>query len=55
MAVMLRARVIVLVTTGRFAASVPTYATELMLANPLQVVLIDHTVLDSYRYVVFDR
>ena len=55
MAVMLRAHVIVLVTTGRFAASVPTYATELMLANPLQVVLIDHTVLICTAYVVFDR
>jgi hypothetical protein len=49
MAVLLRAHVIVLVTTGRFAKSVETYARELMDSQPLQVVLIDGKVLTRYR------
>jgi len=49
MAVLLRAHVIVLVTTGRFADTVGGHARELMDSQPLQVVLIDRKVLDRYR------
>lgn len=48
MAVILRAHVIVLVTTSRFSATVRTYAKELMDSNYLQVVLVDGDVLNSY-------
>jgi transcriptional regulator with XRE-family HTH domain len=49
MAVMLRAHVIVLVTTGRFASSVQTYAREVMETQPLQVILIDKKIIASYQ------
>jgi hypothetical protein len=49
MAVLLRAHVIVMVTTGRFAGSVATYAKELMDTQHFQVILIDKTVLAKYR------
>lgn len=49
MAVMLRAHVIVLVTTGGFASSVQTYARELMDTQHLQVVLIDRKTIRSYQ------
>jgi Restriction endonuclease len=49
MAVLLRAHVIVMVTTGRFAGSVQRYAKELMDTQPFQVILIDSEVLDRYR------
>lgn len=49
MAVMLRAHVIVLVTTGGFASSVQTYARELMDTQHLQVVLIDRTTIRAYQ------
>jgi Restriction endonuclease len=49
MAVLLRAQVIVMVTTGRFTGTVKTYARELMEAENLQVILIDQDVLHRYR------
>jgi hypothetical protein len=49
MAVLLRAHVIVMVTTGRFASSVETYARELMDTQNLQVVLVDKKVLARYK------
>jgi hypothetical protein len=49
MAVLLRAHVIVMVTTGSFAGSVVTYAKELMDTQHFQVVLIDKAVLAKYR------
>jgi len=49
MAVLLRAHVVVLVTTGRFADTVRAHARELMDIHPLQVVLIDREVLARYR------
>jgi hypothetical protein len=49
MAVMLRAHVIVLVTTGRFAASVEAYGRELMDTQYLQVILIDRSTINAYQ------
>jgi hypothetical protein len=49
MAVLLRAHVIVIVTTGRFAGSVQTYAKEMMDTQHFQVILIDKEVLAKYR------
>jgi hypothetical protein len=49
MAVLLRAHVIVMVTTGRFAGTVVTYAKELMDTQHLEVILIDKNVLAKYR------
>jgi len=49
MAIMLRAHVIVLVTTGKFASSVQRYATELMDTQHLQVVLVGNETLKKYR------
>lgn len=49
MAVLLRAHVVVLVTTGRFAQSVITYANEIADTQHLQVVLIDKDTLARYR------
>lgn len=49
MAVMLRAHVIVLVTTGAFASSVQPYARELMETQHLQVILIDRRTITAYR------
>ena len=49
MAVMLRAHVAVMVTTGRFASSVETYARELMDTHPLQVILIDGQLIEIYK------
>lgn len=48
MAVILRAHVIVLVTTSRFSGAVRTYAKELMDSNYMQVVLVDRDVLREY-------
>lgn len=49
MAVMLKAHVIVLVTTGSFAGSVAAFASQLMADGHLQVVLVDGEVLNDYR------
>jgi hemerythrin superfamily protein len=49
MAVLLRAHVVVLVTTGRFAQSVVTYANEIADTQNLQVVLIDKDAITRYR------
>jgi hypothetical protein len=49
MAVLLRAHVIVMVTTGRFAGSVVTYAKELMETQHFQVILVDKEALATYR------
>jgi hypothetical protein len=49
MAVLLRAHVIVLVTTGRFSHSVRTYRKELMDTQHFQVVLIDKAMLARYK------
>lgn len=49
MAVLLRAHVVVIVTTGSFSPAVDTYARELATTTALQVVLVDATVLASYR------
>jgi restriction endonuclease len=49
MAVLLRAHVVVLVTTGRFAQSVVTYANEIADTQHLQVILIDKDTLARYR------
>src|SRR5207248_1337258 len=49
MAVLLRAHVIVLVTTGRFTDTVRTYARDIMDLEPLQIILIDADVLAKYR------
>lgn len=49
MATMLNGHVVVMVTTGRFASSVQTYAEEVMRTTPLQVVLVDGSALRKYR------
>ena len=49
MAVLLKAHVIVLVTTGTFASSVVEYAQGLAEGTPLQSVLVDKDVLKAYR------
>lgn len=49
MATMLNGHVVVMVTTGRFASSVQTYAEEVMRTTPLQVVLVDGNALRKYR------
>ena len=49
MALVMRAHVIVMVTTGRFTPNVITFANELAKASPLQALLIDDTVLRHYR------
>jgi hypothetical protein len=49
MAVLLKAHVIVLVTTGRFAETVREHADGLAETTPLQVVLIDGEVLKQYQ------
>jgi hypothetical protein len=49
MALVMRAHVIVLVTTGRFTPNVRTFANDLPKASPLQAVLIDETVLRHCR------
>jgi len=48
MAVMLRAHVIVMVTTSDFSSTVRTYAKELMDSHYLQVVLVSGDTLDVY-------
>lgn len=48
MAVLLKAHVIVLATTGTFASTVEDHAKSLAETTPLQVVLIDRTVVDNY-------
>lgn len=50
MATMLNGHVVVMVTTGRFAASVQRYAQEVMRTTPLQVVLVDGPALGRYRH-----
>ncbi|MBI4918097.1 MAG: restriction endonuclease [Acidobacteria bacterium] len=49
MAMLLKAHVIVLVSTGRFARTVREHANRLAEGTPLQAVLIDRSVLDDYR------
>jgi hypothetical protein len=49
MAVVLKAQVIVLVTTGRFARTVVEYAKGLAESSALQAVLIDHEMLQRYE------
>jgi Restriction endonuclease len=49
MAVLLKGHVVVMVTTGRFAASVAEYAEELARTTVLQVVLVDGTTLAKYK------
>lgn len=49
MAVLVRASVIVMVTTGEFAKTVRTFAQEIMEAENLQVILIDGKLLRRYR------
>lgn len=49
MAVLLKAHVVVMVTTGTFRETVKAYADSLAESTPLQVVLVDQKVLDSYR------
>jgi hypothetical protein len=49
MAVLLKAQVVVVVTTGTFTPAVESYARELGATTALQVVLVDETVLDAYR------
>ena len=49
MAVLLKAQVVVIVTTGKFSSSVVTYAEELASTGYLQAVLVDQKVLASYR------
>jgi hypothetical protein len=49
MAVLLKAHVVVIVTTGTFSPAVETYAKELAATTPLQVVLVDESVLDAYK------
>jgi len=49
MAVVLKAHVIVLVTTGRFASSVQAFAEEVMRTQPYQMILIDGELLEEYR------
>lgn len=49
MAVLLKAHVIVMVTTGRFASSVEEYARSLAETTPLQVVLVDGELLSEHK------
>lgn len=49
MAVLLRAHVVVLATTGRFAKSVIEYARQMMATNYLQIVLLDGAMLRRYK------
>lgn len=49
MALLLKAHVIVMVTTGRFSSSVSTYANELTSSSQLQVILLDGKALSAYR------
>jgi hypothetical protein len=49
MAVLLRAHVVVVVTTGTFTPAVETYAKELAATSPLQVVLVDGSALKAYK------
>ncbi len=49
MAVLLKASVIVIVTTGRIPSSVDTYARELALSSSLQAILVDGALLERYR------
>lgn len=49
MAVLLKAHVIVMVTTGRFAASVEEYARSLEETTALQVVLVDGKLLSRHK------
>jgi hypothetical protein len=49
MAVLLKAHVIVIATTGRFASTVEKYANELAQTTPFQVVLLDGGILSHYR------
>jgi hypothetical protein len=49
MAVLLKASVIVIVTTGRIPSTVETYARELALSSELQAVLVDRGLLERYR------
>lgn len=49
MAVLLKAHIVVMVTTGKFSSSVVTYAEELASTGHLQAVLVDQEVLASYR------
>ncbi len=49
MALVLRAQVIMLISTGRFARSVKDFATTLAKTSAMQAVLIDQTVLTAYR------
>jgi len=49
MAVLLKAHVILLVTTGKFAQSVRDQAVELAKGNTLQVILVDGATLRDYR------
>lgn len=49
MAVLLRANVIVIVTTGRIPSTVVAYARELAMTSPLQAVLVDGDLLTRYR------
>jgi hypothetical protein len=48
MAVLLKAHVVVMVTTGKFSASVHSYAKELAASGGLQAVLVDGATLESY-------
>lgn len=49
MATLLKASVIVIVTTGRIPSSVETFARELALSSSLQAVLVDGKLLTRYR------
>lgn len=49
MAVLLRAQVVVMVTTGRFARSVAEHARRAHETTPLQIVLVDGDILARYR------
>jgi site-specific DNA-methyltransferase (cytosine-N4-specific) len=49
MATLLKASVIVLVTTGRIPKSVETFASELATSTPMQAVLVDGKLLERYR------
>lgn len=49
MAVLLKAHVVVVVTTGTFSSAVITYADELASTSQLQAVLVDGDVLAAYR------
>lgn len=49
LAVLLKAHVIVLVTTGRFRKSVPIHAAEIVSQTALQVVLVPSSIVTKYR------